>query len=163
MIRYLREFGIFFIQIDKMGEKDESDEDSFTSRLSPALLEASLYEPSFLEEKTGSPREKPNDFLASRVISPIRQSLEKPWAQVRKKRHYVRKARQTLNACLIEIAPKESETLLSTLAQSKFEDKTIDSSLMECLAECYNNATYWSTRRQILSIMADKVTFKDLQ
>ena len=53
--------------------------------------------------------------------------------------------------------------LLSILAQPKFEDKTIDSSLMECLAECYNNATHWSTRRQILSIMADKVTFKDLQ
>ena len=34
---------------------------------------------------------------------------------------------------------------------------------MECLPECYNNATHWSTQRQILSIMADKLTFKDLQ
>ena len=53
--------------------------------------------------------------------------------------------------------------LLSSLVKSKLEESTIDSSLMECLTECYNNATHWSTRRQILSIMADKLTFKDLQ
>lgn len=53
--------------------------------------------------------------------------------------------------------------LLSSLVKSKLEENTIDSSLMECLTECYNNATHWSTRRQILSIMADKLTFKDLQ
>ena len=34
---------------------------------------------------------------------------------------------------------------------------------MECLSECYNNAEHGSSRRQILSIMADKVNFKDLQ
>ena len=50
---------------------------------------------------------------------------------------------------------------MGTLNQA--EENTIDSSLMECLPECYNNATHWSTRRQILSIMADKRTFKDLQ
>ena len=128
------------IQKDEMIEKEEEpDEVSLTSRSSPALLEASVYEPSFVEET--------------------------PWAQAseRTKRHYIRKSRQTVSACLNEIAPEESEMLLSILAQPKFEDKTIDSSLMECLAECYNNATHWSTRRQILSIMADKVTFKDLQ
>lgn len=53
--------------------------------------------------------------------------------------------------------------LLSSLVKSKLEESTIDSSLMECLTECYNNATHWGTRRQILSIMADKLTFKDLQ
>ena len=33
---------------------------------------------------------------------------------------------------------------------------------MECLAECYNNEEHWSSRRQILSIMAVNVNFKDL-
>ena len=31
---------------------------------------------------------------------------------------------------------------------------------MGVLVECYQNASHWSTRRQILSIMADKVSFK---
>ena len=34
---------------------------------------------------------------------------------------------------------------------------------MEALAECYRNANNWQTRRQILSIMADKVSFKTLK
>ena len=115
-----------------------------------------LYEPSFSEEKRQSPREKLNKFLASRDISRIRHSLDKPWieASERTKRHYARKARQTVIACLNEIAPADSEMLLSSLVKSKLEESTIDSSLMECLTECYNNATHWSTRRQILSIIS---------
>ena len=144
--------------------EEEPHEVSFASKAGPTF-EASLYEPSFSEEKRQSPREKLNDFLASRDISPIRHSLDKPWieASERTKRHYTRKARQTVIACLNEIAPEDSEMLLSSLVKSKLEESTIDSSLMECLTECYNNATHWSTRRQILSIMADKLTFKDLQ
>ena len=144
--------------------EEEPHEVSFTSK-SGLTFEASLYEPSFSEEKSESPREKLNEFLASRDISPIRHSLDKPWieASERTKRHYTRKARQTVIACSNEIAPEDSEMLLSSLVKSKLEENTIDFSLMERLTECYNNATHWSTRRQILSIMADKLTFKDLQ
>lgn len=35
--------------------------------------------------------------------------------------------------------------------------------LIDAFAECYNNADHWSTRRQILSIIADKVSFQTLQ
>ena len=48
-----------------------------------------------------------------------------------------------------------------TLASSGKEDA--DLALLESLVECYNNATQWDTRRQILSIMVDKVSFKSLQ
>ena len=48
-----------------------------------------------------------------------------------------------------------------TLASSGTED--VDLPLLESLVECYNNATQWDTRRQILSIMVDKVSFKSLQ
>lgn len=48
-----------------------------------------------------------------------------------------------------------------TLASSGTED--VDLALLESLVECYNNATQWDTRRQILSIMVDKVSFKSLQ
>ena len=34
---------------------------------------------------------------------------------------------------------------------------------MQALAECYRNANNWQTGRQILSIMADKVSHKALQ
>ena len=61
------------------------------------------------------------------------------------------------------------ETLVSSramkqhfsLASSGTED--VDLALLESLVECYNNATQWHTRRQILSIMVDKVSFKSLQ
>lgn len=111
------------------------------------------------------PREKLNEFLASRDISPIRHSLGTPWgdASHRTKRFYTRKARQAVNACLSEIAPEESEMLFTSLIKSNSEESGVDSSLMECLTECYNNADSWSARRQILSIMVDKVSFKDLQ
>lgn len=166
--RYLRKFGFFFYFSTQKEVRIEVEEGphevSFASKAGPTF-EASLFEPSFSEEKRQSPREKLNDFLASRDISPIRHSLDKPWieASERTKRHYTRKARQTVIACSNEIAPEDSEKLLSSLVKSKLEESTIDSSLMECLTECYNNATHWSTRRQILSIMADTLTFKDLQ
>ena len=153
-------------EFEEEGEEEEEQEDhevSFTPVSSP-MLESSLYEPSFVEEKSSTPRKKLNEFLISRDISPIRHSLETPWeeASERTKRVYTRKARQTVNACLDEIAPGEAERLLSSLGKSKLEENTLDSSLMECLAKCYNNADHWSSRRQILSIMADNVNFKDL-
>ena len=37
------------------------------------------------------------------------------------KRLYTGKVRQTLNACLDEIAPGEAETILSSLVKSKLE------------------------------------------
>ncbi|PFX14487.1 hypothetical protein AWC38_SpisGene21349 [Stylophora pistillata] len=112
-----------------------------------------------------STREKLNKFLISRDISQIHHSLETPWAEASEptKRLSARKVRRVVNACLDDIVPRETETLLSSLVKSKLEESAIDSSLMECLAECYNNAGHWSSQRQILSIMADKVNFKDLQ
>ena len=53
--------------------------------------------------------------------------------------------------------------LLTSIVKFKSEESSVDSSLMECLTECYNNADHWSTRRQIPAIMVDKVCFKDLQ
>lgn len=48
-----------------------------------------------------------------------------------------------MNACLDEIVPEETETLLSSQVKSEFEESAIDSSLVECLAEHYNNTDYW--------------------
>ena len=38
-----------------------------------------------------------------------------------------------------------------------------DETLLDALASCYKNADHWDTRRQILSIMADKASFAKIQ
>ncbi len=53
--------------------------------------------------------------------------------------------------------------LLSALRADYQDDETVDNSLMEALVECYNNTIHWSTRRQILSIMSDKVPYSVLK
>ena len=76
----------------------------------------------------------------------------------RTKRHYLRKARQVVFAALEEIAPNNSEMLLKAIKEKQLgEDEDIDYTLLEALTECYENASHWSCRRQILSIFADKV------
>ena len=71
-----------------------------------------------------------------------------------------------------EVAPKQSEKLWHSLVPSlnrqfsthcESEDEDVDNVLMNALTECYSNASTWDTRRQILSIMADKVTFQTLK
>ena len=73
-----------------------------------------------------------------------------------------------------DIAPNDSSSLFqeacssSALHETLSTDKDSDDeiivheTLMSALAECYYAATCWETRRQILSLMADKVPFKRL-
>ena len=63
-----------------------------------------------------------------------------------------------VEACLEEIAPNDSDMLFHSLYESSESDSTVDSALLKALAECYNNVQHWSTRRQVLSIMADQVS-----
>ena len=59
-----------------------------------------------------------------------------------------------------EIAPYSAEIFLDCLKTSKEDEEDIDSTLMEVLVECYENVGHWSSRRQLLSIMAGKASFK---
>ena len=43
------------------------------------------------------------------------------------------------------------------------ESGTTDETLLDALASCYKSADHWDTRPQILSIMADKVSFAKIQ
>ena len=139
-----------------------------------------LYQPSESSEDSDethkpstSSRKKLNEFLACRDVSPIRYHLKKPWnlAADRTQRYHTRKARQVVTAALEEIAPQDTENLWNSLVKSKRvmqppsseEEEPLVVTLIDALAECYNNASHWSTRRQILSIIADKVSFQTLQ
>ncbi len=178
--------GNYYYFIIFQNTSDNKEEDEVTFRPQPSTptqcdLSAvhnvtstpSLYEPgeaSFAstvsEDASANPRENLNLFLAARDVSPIRYTLSTPIEQIsdRTKRFHVRKARQVVNACLEEIAPGQSTSLLASLSHDKLEhDSNTDTSLLDALSECYNNTSHWSTRRQILSIMADKLTFSELQ
>jgi len=79
------------------------------------------------------------------------------------KRHHLRKAKKVVFAALEQLAPESPEMLLRSLQASVDDDDNVDESLMETPVECFNNASHWSTRRQILSIMADKLPFQALK
>ena len=89
----------------------------------------------------------------------------------RTRRRHIRKANQAVDAVLDEVAPNKSDQLWKSLVASKSldqhpvndNDERVDEVLMEALAECYRNASNWRTRRQILSIMVDKVSYKTLK
>lgn len=99
-------------------------------------------------ETRSTPKERPNSFLASRDVSPIRYSMITPWDEAveRTKWFHTRKARQVVIAALEEIAPHSADVLLNALQSSKEDERAIDSTLMGVLVECYENAGYWRTQ-----------------
>ena len=116
-------------------------------------------------------REQLNRFLQARDISLVRHVLSVPWndTQSRSKRRYVRKAEQCVSAVLDVLAPKDSKCLWDELCERRGYLETTggksrkDLELLEAFAESYFNAQHWSTRRQILSILSDKLSFKEVQ
>lgn len=85
--------------------------------------------------------------------------------------YYTRKASQGVAALVLDMTPHETGPLFRALCSSDAlrrqlsdEDNmdNMDVTLMEALAECYQATSRWETRRQILSIMADKVRYKTL-
>ena len=136
----------------------------------------SLYQPSESSEDfdetqrpSTSSRKKRNEFLACRDVSPIPYHMTKPWnsAGDSTQRYHTRKAKQVVTAALEEIAPQDVEHLWNSLVASKGvkqqstieEEDPLDVTLIDALAECYINASHWSTLRQILSLLT-KLVFK---
>lgn len=74
------------------------------------------------------------------------------------------KGKQIALAALEELAPQNSEMLLSAIqAERQKSAEDMDSSFLEAMVECYENCGHWSSRRQMLSIIADKVRFATVQ
>ena len=154
----------------------ESTSSSF-SYLELQTPATSIYSPNEANEHVTQeckPLEMLNTFLETRDISPVRFPLTTQWKEAashRTRRRHLRKANQALDAVLDKVAPNQSRQLWKSLVASKTSDENrtgnerepVDEVLMEALAECYRNANNWQTRRQILSIMADKVSFKTLK
>lgn len=121
------------------------------------------------------PVDELNEYLHSRDVSPIRSRLNTAWESTseRTKRYYVRKAGQGVAAMMEDIALNSHAQLFQAVCSSQAVQRTlfsddeteaaVDRTLLEALAECYHAAGCWETRCQILSIMADKVSFNKLR
>lgn len=103
--------------------------------------------------RSDSSKDKLNESLWSRDISPIRSKLKTTWhlTKERTERYYVKKARQAVHAVIEETVPENTESLWEALLSSKaceFRQDTTDHAdviLIEAVTECYNNAGHWST------------------
>ena len=113
-------------------------------------------------------------YLQSRDVSPVRSQLQTPRenASSRTKRHYALKEGQAVASVVRDISPSETGPLFKEVVSSEVlrrqlstsdeesEEKTIDETIMATLAECYEAASNWSARHQILSLMAYKVSYR---
>lgn len=111
-----------------------------------------------------------NEFLLASGKEAIGQS-KKPFSQLsrRTKGVHVSKAKDATVAVLEVSAPRDPSKLWEAVRTSNLVEKefgaadTGDHMFLEALAEAYENAISWDTRRQILSIMADLVPYTKIQ
>jgi hypothetical protein len=75
--------------------------------------------------RTSTPRENLNRFLVARDVSPIRTSMTSSWdiASERTKRRYISKGKLVALAALEELAPTNSEMLLSAIKSKGHESE----------------------------------------
>eukprot|EP00058_Branchiostoma_floridae_P015299 XP_002600787.1 hypothetical protein BRAFLDRAFT_95073 [Branchiostoma floridae] len=98
--------------------------------------------------------------------------LSVPWAEAsqRTQRFHLQQASDAVSSVLQVLAPDDSYSLWKSLRDSRLADvalgvgaNVIEMEILTALVECYNCANQSFTRRQILSIMADKYSFSELE
>ena len=112
-----------------------------------------------------------NQLLTLDGHEPINRTLQVSWvdATERTKRFYTSKMSEVVTTVLDLIAPNDAGLLWRSLKESSqinerySEPSSSETSLLTALVESYKQATHHSTRKQILSVMADKLSFKDLE
>ena len=133
------------------GDSEESDESSSLDNASQMQL---------------------NRFLQLQDVSPAHHTLSVPWNTAHERTNADTSAQQCISAMLDVLAPENSQELWSELcdrhAVSRESQVVVkgrsekETELLSPLAESYLNAQHWSTRRQILSLMADKLSLKEM-
>lgn len=116
-------------------------------------------------------RLKLNEFLCASGKTPVKVA-KKDWKQLsmRTKNDRVSKARDAVVASLQVISPTDPGLLWEALKSSKSVEKTLktdehhsDTKYLRALADAYDHASSWDTRRQVLSVMADLVPYHVIQ
>ena len=117
-------------------------------------------------------RLKLNEFLTVSGKGTINQP-KKSWDQlsVRTKNVRISKAKDAVVASLEIISPGHPASLWQAVKSSQSVEAALcitpqnsaDQKYLEALAETYQNANSWDTRRQILSVMADLIPYSVIQ
>ncbi len=113
-----------------------------------------------------------NEFLTVSGINCIPVS-RKPFSQLTKRSQntHVSIATESIIALLDVIAPGDGGALWEATKRAKLVEKNLtlddlddtDKVYLKALAETYQHAVGWDTRRQVLSVMADLVPFSKIQ
>ncbi|KAK3730271.1 hypothetical protein QZH41_016443, partial [Actinostola sp. cb2023] len=124
------------------------------------------------ESASSFQRKHLNAFLQSCGVPEVGVS-KKRWEEAsdRTRQRYVTKSKDVVVAALQVICPEDAGLLWQSLQTSKLIEKELDVSdespsdrkYLCALAETYNNATSWDTKRQVLSVMADLLPFKRIR
>lgn len=111
-----------------------------------------------------------NKLLTIEGHSPITRTLHVGWVEATPKtqKYYISKMEDVVSSVLEVIAPNDAGLLWSALKASpgindRYNEPRAESSLLSALIESYKQATHSSTRKNILSVIADKLSFNDLQ
>ena len=117
-------------------------------------------------------RIKPNGFLRC-CNAPTIGPSKKRWVEtsVRTKKGHMAKEKNLVVAGLEVIAPGDADHLWEALRNSGTVEKEFgiaeespeEEKYLNALAETYRHASCWKTRQQVLSIMADLISFKRIQ
>ena len=118
------------------------------------------------EEGIVSPLDK---FLQHANLQPLGSVLTRPWDTVSKKTqlHYRRKTSKIIAEILRIVAPESASSLWSAIKKDddvmeQLEDPKLDDDFLLALAESYKQASKPDTRRQLLSLIAGKISHTQL-
>ena len=155
-------------QLDESGHYSEIDTSLYQtdSQASSSSESSNGDDPQISSQATR--RSLLNDFLRSCNAHTV-GSYKKRWeaASERTRASHVSKAKSVIVSGLNVIVPGDAGYLWEAVKKSGSVEKVLgigerqeDRKYLKALAESYQNASTWETRRQILSIMADLITFK---
>ena len=119
-------------------------------------------------------REKLNQFLhICGKEECVTGQPQKSWENmdVQRKNVYVRRAATAIAAALEVITPGDAGHLWEAVQSSRSVEKALglpekqsaERKYLQALAETYQHATSWDTRRQVLAIFADLAPFREIQ
>ena len=116
-------------------------------------------------------RKKLNEYLVSKNIEPVTQ----PWIEWDKasdstKLRYTKRTVEIFSSVLHDLTPNYASSLWQAVVSSPAMNKALvldelsqtSKDYLQALAEAYDNAHGWETRRQILSIMSGVASYNDI-
>lgn len=110
-----------------------------------------------------------DNFLQHANLQPLGSVLTRPWDTVSKKTqsHYRKKTSKIIAEILRTVAPESAASLWNAIKRSndvmeQLEDPMLDDNFLLALAESYKQASKPDTRRQLLSLVAGKISHAHL-